>query len=834
MQNQSTYTKQALPPISSSRAGTGVANQYTFPSPSSPAVDSIHCNELNIVALTRFLKLMVLVEAAVDGTTASKDPHDSTRHMNQFYHYPSPSPSLPPTRYSTPAFGNQAFHSNSGFTGFRSPSSLPPPALQSPSPLLSDPQQFFKPPPPISQPLPALYGSGPQQSYIRNRVSPERVVLRPLRSPSASPSITGTPLPLTWEEPRVCDNVDARSIRTPAPTPTSPISTPSPEENVGSLSSSLTRSLAPTVTQASDAALDALLEPLGAITPSTKPAASHVSHAPIPNVNQPASQTPIGPASTARTTSPSPAQVGTSSQNPGWSVAESDGQQTSAPKASMGTAEKELKRYTTDRKLAKAVADFVKNYDDAVVDLAKGLNVDPGRVRKLIGFHRRERVKKEPTPYQAGLFKKAQMVNGDREKGDRVKLKDMHQLLQDDKRMMAEVEKGLKSTKVQQWVEELKAVREEKFNGERGSEKAIAREATSTMDHVKLEMENMSRSTGAFTFGFMCRSEFGSSVAPAYWGLGPIEDFLWVKFKMTGFDFVSAAQAFACLEASGDGKDVKNGRSKKEKADALRKITTSIILKGLQEILGPTVKNVRMEYKFYDVNIVRVHGVKLVNWPADIPFNSPSNIKNDEQARTIYDLVRSATIRWEKLSKSARSKEVERIDRQIREGILHLPTRSTRSDKGGTHKKRSRDSDTNDGDEDDSPPPPAKRARKPTKNSTARKRKVAPTPAPKSSEFIDESESEPSATPPTTVTDLTPQQPSIPNNHSSPSETHLNPPSSNAQSDQHDEDAGLDALRVANPGLEDDELRELLADADAAAEEDDTGVFGGNDDVDEM
>ncbi|KAK1223598.1 hypothetical protein PQX77_013527 [Marasmius sp. AFHP31] len=831
MQDSSQLLPNSQPPYSYNRSWPQAPNSHIFPSPSPSAERAIHSNQQSSSLLHGLRSphdaLQSIGETEFRGLSGRYDSSvHNLRDSMRYSHYPSPSPSLPPTRFSTPFLApprhsTPAFE-DQGFRGFP-PSSLPPRALQSPAPSLSTgPQHFFKPPP-ISQPRPALYGSGSQHSYVRDRASPERVLLRPL----------GTPRPLTWEEPQVCDNVDARSIRAPAPTPLSPlspISVPSQEEKeVDSLSSSLARNLAPTVTQASDAALDALLEPLGSVPPTT-PASSRVS---LPLANS---------AATTRSTLPSPGQLGTLSQNPSWSVAGSNEQQSSAPKASMGTAEKELKRYTTDRKLSKAVAEFVKNYDEAVVNLARDLNVDPGRIRKLIGFHRQERAKKEPTPYQAGLFKKARMVNEDREKGDRVKLQEMHRLLRDDKRMMAEIEKGLKSSKVRQWIEELKAVREEKFNGERGSEKAIAREATSTMENVKLEMENMSRSTGAFTFAFMCRSEFGSSVSPAYWGLGPIEDFLWVKFKMTGFDFVSGAQAFACLDACGEGAD---GRTKQEKDKALRKIATTMILKGLQEILGPTVKNVRMEYKYYEVNIVRVHGVKLVNWPADIPFDSPSNIKSAEQARTIYDLVRSATIRWEKLNKSARAKEVERIDRQIREGVLHPPTRSTRSDKGGTHKKRQRDSDGDnngavngdDNNDNDTPPPPTKRPRKSAKNSGARKAKATPTPAPKSAEFIEQSDSEEevSAVASATVTNPSPQQASMPSGSSSPFETHNlpSPPDIN-QEDGHS-GLGRDALRLANPGLDDDELDELLRDLDADAEEVDMdGLFGGNDDVDDL
>ncbi|KAL0058011.1 hypothetical protein AAF712_015330 [Marasmius tenuissimus] len=871
MQSQGAYMQHPQPPRSNTQAGAGAANQYTFPAPSPSAVNSIRYDERSFSSRIGSPDTFVGLPSHGRGggwynglngylNPAMQDSRDSTRNSSSFSHYPSPSPSLPPTRHSTPALVDQRSQSpfptgGDPYRGFTTPSSSFPNAAastsQPPFSSSSTPRQFFKALPSISPPQPVLYGSGSYQSSVRDRVAPERVVLQPFHNPTSKTTAHLPLQPLTWEEPQICDNVDARSIRTSASSPLSPISTPADQgDESSSLGSSLARNLSSTVTQASDAALDALLEPL-------VPGFSKTPEAPHPSAtdsNQPVSQALDSGAITPRSISPSPAQVGTSSRNPSWSVVEeSSEQEPSAPKASMGAAEKELKKYTTDRKLVKAVAEFVKNYDEAVVTLATNLKVDPGRIRKLIGFHRRERTKKDPTPYQAGLFKKAQSVNEDREKGDRVKLKDMHRLLQNDKKMMAEIEKGLKSTEVQQWIAELKAIREERFIGERGSEKAIAREATSTMEHVKLEMENMSRSTGAFTFAFMCRSEFGSSVSPAYWGLGPIEDFLWVKFKMTGFDFVSSAQAFACLEAAGGGDDVKKGRSKKEKFNALRKIATTMISNGLHEILGSAVKNVKMEYKHYEVRLVKVHGVKLVNWPADIPFDSPSNIRNDDQAHTIYDLVRSGTIRWEKLSKSARAREVERIDRQIQEGKLQPPTRAERSDKGGTHKKRARDSDAVEAEDNshDTPPPLSKRAKQSSQKPRVQKRKTAPTPAPKSREFVesDSEEENRDTTERATVTStpnptFAPSQPSHPSNQSlsSGTQNHFNTPSSSGHNDEdssnpdkENEHTRLDALRAANPGLDDDELRELLEDPDA---DDDDGemdeLFGGNDGLDDL
>ncbi|KAL0568067.1 hypothetical protein V5O48_013928 [Marasmius crinis-equi] len=643
-------------------------------------------------------------------------------------------------------------------------------------------RDFFKPPPP------ERHMSHSDQRSQSSRTSGHGAHCQPLHVSSVQNTIL-QPQPLTWETPQVCNSLDVRSIQTSGNVvhPPTPDQQDEETDTLDRLGSSLSNNLTAGVQQEADAALARLLEPL---TPSSS-TNQRTSRMPIPPNPDVAELQPIA----RRSPSPGPPQPLTSNQGTSWSVAEPNGLQP-ATRARMGAAEKELKKYTTNRKLSKGVAKFVEDYDKAVETLANDLGVDQARVRKLIGFTRRANSRKDPTAYQAGLFKKAQEVNEGKDTGYRLKLKDIHPILKADSEMMAEIKRGKKSTKVQEWIKEAKAVREARFVGERGSEKAVAREATATMNRVKEDTENLSRSTGAFTFGFMCRSEFGSSVHPAYWGLGPIEDFLMERFNMTGFDFVSAAQAFACLDEAGDGKGVRKRKSKKAEVAALGKVTANMIAKGLQEVMGKSHgRVVGMEYKHYEINIVKAHGVKLTNWPSGtIDFDSPTNIKNGDHVRELYDLVRSGTIRWVKLSKTARAREVELIDEKIKNGTLIPPSRATRSDKGGTHEKRAR-ADTAG---EEAAQPPAKKARR---NSRKAPPKENPTPAFKSSEFVNDSDEETEQTVPAS----TPTAGTTPTLSTSGS-SNLIPPPNNHNS------ARMETLRTRNPALDDEELQELFND----------------------
>ncbi|KAJ3715185.1 hypothetical protein C8R42DRAFT_646106 [Lentinula raphanica] len=250
-------------------------------------------------------------------------------------------------------------------------------------------------------------------------------------------------------------------------------------------------------------------------------------------------------------------------------------------------------------------------------------------------------------------------------------MKEIHAELQADKEMMKEVENP-RSKKVPEWKEALKEAQEDAFVGTRGSSRAVRRQGTAVMNRAKRELENLSRLTGAFTFGMMCQGDFGTTITPAFWGIGPMEDFLMDTFKISCFDFIKSAQSYACL-ASVKGQTMTN--------DKMKTAIAGMILRGLRELAG---KRINMEYKHYSTKIVKKYRIQLAPWPVNIPFDTAHNLKADD-VKELYDLLRSGALRWTHLSASEYRKAMAKLDHDISNGTVTVPSRGPRSDKGKKH-----------------------------------------------------------------------------------------------------------------------------------------------------
>ncbi|KAJ3734125.1 hypothetical protein DFJ43DRAFT_1152310 [Lentinula guzmanii] len=83
-------------------------------------------------------------------------------------------------------------------------------------------------------------------------------------------------------------------------------------------------------------------------------------------------------------------------------------------------------------------------------------------------------------------------------------------------------------------------------------------------------------------------------------------------------------------------------------------------------------------------DIVKKLRVHLTPWPSHIPFDNAHNLKADD-VKELYDLLRSGSLRWAKLSVSEYRTAVQQLDDDISNGTVNLPSRSTRSDKGKKH-----------------------------------------------------------------------------------------------------------------------------------------------------
>ena len=131
-----------------------------------------------------------------------------------------------------------------------------------------------------------------------------------------------------------------------------------------------------------------------------------------------------------------------------------------------------------------------------------------------------------------------------------------------------------------------------------------------------------------------------------------------------------------------------------------------------------------MNYNNYDTAIVKTYGVKIVGWPASVPFTNLSNIGTIGEIHKLRDALKSGGCRWKKLSKGEWGAFNADLNTHRAAGESVKKPRKKRSDAGVSRKRK------NIGASEENGPAP-KRAR----HVTTKKRSI-----PKSSKFVHDTE----------------------------------------------------------------------------------------------
>ncbi|KAJ8092606.1 hypothetical protein PM082_006931 [Marasmius tenuissimus] len=617
------------------------------------------------------------------------------------------------------------------------------PAFNSPQPgSFSQPPRppFSQTPRPPSLQLPAP-ASQPTQPFLQTP-KPASSFLQALKPKPVFPAT------VAWDEPIVNHNVDvsptpaARPFRSPSMSVQSSSQSQSfhdmhhqvhPHDDVSRPTTSLSHHSPLSISRPSSSqrTSNPSLSVLCPLAPCSQPPTSVASppSRPSPSVTRPSTPTSRPPPSALRPSSsiaslmnPSSSsrdEEGSKGENPilgdaesNWALAEQPSSAT-ASKPSLGESERELKSRTTDMAIADACAELLAKHDQEWLDLAtkKGWPIE--RVWRVREIRARVNGMRDPTPYQAGLFHVTRKLNTELPAGHKLKLRDLHLRLKANEKVMKEVKLGKESLKVKKWIKAVKEHRASKLVGTRGSSKGIRKAGTNGYKNLKNAADNLSATTGALTFGLVCRSEFSTPVNSGLYGNGNMEGFLQETFKVSAFDFLLSAEAYSCM-AHVNGKRL-------DGVDRLKVAIVGMILKGLRMSTGRP--KLQMEYTHYRVKLMKKWHVKLSGWPSHIPFLNAHDLK-DAEVRELYELLRSSTVRWEVMNNMEYEKEMAKLDKDIKNGKLDVPTRAPRSDKGKKHKTSKSKQTLNDDSSDPTPSTSSgkTKSKKPAKSTNKRKR----------------------------------------------------------------------------------------------------------------
>ncbi|KAJ3730312.1 hypothetical protein C8R42DRAFT_637086 [Lentinula raphanica] len=328
----------------------------------------------------------------------------------------------------------------------------------------------------------------------------------------------------------------------------------------------------------------------------------------------------------------------------------------------LGHAERQIKKKTTDNGLNEAIQAFCDNQDEEIKRIASEFKTSLLNVKKRVSVHRRFRENRKSSLYNALMHKKAQedRLAG----GSMLTLKERHAAMDEDQDIQ-DILNDPDGEEALQAMADLKAHQQAKIMGARSSSKANDNDIMKTWGDLAQRAENLSKRTSAATFGFVCSSKAGQNVTRQFFGNGPIEGFLLSKFKMSGAEFVEAAEAYCIYTSSGrtaSGMGVKS----------MQKEASKIIVQGLRDVTGNPKLNI--EYNHYEYLIVYEYGVQLMGWPSDVEMISPHKLTAPDAIK-VYQAVESRSCQWRKVDGVKLHQIKKSIDARIKSKELALPER---------------------------------------------------------------------------------------------------------------------------------------------------------------
>ncbi|KAJ3832224.1 hypothetical protein F5878DRAFT_666772 [Lentinula raphanica] len=351
----------------------------------------------------------------------------------------------------------------------------------------------------------------------------------------------------------------------------------------------------------------------------------------------------------------------------------------------LGPAERQIKKRTTDNGFNEAIQAFCDNQDEEIKRIASEWKTSLLYVKKRVRAHRRLRENRKPSLYNALMHKKAQE---DHLAGQSVPgtLKERHAAMVEDQDIQ-DILNDPDGEEAVQAIADMHAFQQAKATGIRSSSKVIDNDVVKTWGDLAQRAQNLSKRTNAATFGFVCSSKVGQNVTRQFFGNGPIEGFLLSKFKMSGAEFVEAAEAYFIYTSSGrtaSGMGVKS----------MQKEASKIIVQGLRDVTGNPKLN--MEYDHYEYLIVYEYGVQLMGWPSGVEVVSPHKLTAPDAIK-VYQAVESRTCQWRKVDGVQLHQIKKSIDARIKFKELVLPERHQQGKKrsapnqgGGRATKRKR------------------------------------------------------------------------------------------------------------------------------------------------
>ncbi|KAJ6504476.1 hypothetical protein DFH09DRAFT_1335278 [Mycena vulgaris] len=254
-------------------------------------------------------------------------------------------------------------------------------------------------------------------------------------------------------------------------------------------------------------------------------------------------------------------------------------------------------------------------------------------------------------------------------------------------------------------IQQLDDHKECKERGVRATNKSGAIDAMQTVNRSGRVLGDLESHTGVCSVALFSRGSNADAAVPCWVDSNNTHLFFEQVLGIGIHDVLVKMEMWCC------------NRKKVKAANDLAAVRTQItqeVEAGLAKILN--LKDVRMSWTYYRLDIIHEYGVELAGSPTDkktdkqLPIVRPSKLPA-EMARLVLGKLKSGALHWVALTKSQRAAIAKEIEGQREAGTLK--TRAERVDKGKTRGPRSKkvaagnDSNSDEEEEEEEDPAPA-------------------------------------------------------------------------------------------------------------------------------
>ncbi|KAF9037092.1 hypothetical protein BJ165DRAFT_1408497 [Panaeolus papilionaceus] len=241
-----------------------------------------------------------------------------------------------------------------------------------------------------------------------------------------------------------------------------------------------------------------------------------------------------------------------------------------------------------------------------------------------------------PNSFNALVSALGEELNADRGLHEKIPLHELQNMVRDGQR-----DGTITKEQTKKAVERLREIRALQQRGARSSNTAADADARSSISKISKEVVGVAERSGAIGFALFVKGHIHDDLRPTIIQSLGAGEFLKERYNIDPLDMGVDFEQWSCARK-------KLGKAVPDGLPAVKAQCTNIILRGLQKITAE--KSIRMNYKNYYRAIVLKHHVHLLGWPQNVPFTTPSNITNIDDARTLRDCLNTKICNWQRVT----------------------------------------------------------------------------------------------------------------------------------------------------------------------------------------